>query len=135
MSHFRWQPCVTSPGLYLDDGQGCEPVQGLALGIGTTGSPRQIESLHGLCEPPWTWCSTWSGGVECRGQHSRQPQVQGLRVAFPLCGVDLRNLEILVLINKSTEDFGPINRDYFMPGESNILRVSSLPFLPRAYLW
>ena len=43
--------------------------------------------------------------AECRGQHSRQPQVQGLRVAFPLCGVDLWNLEILVLINKSTEDF------------------------------
>ena len=32
-------PCDSSPGLYLDDGRGCGPVQGLALGIETPGTP------------------------------------------------------------------------------------------------
>ena len=79
------QPCVTSPVLLLDDGQGWVSVQGQALGIESTGTPWWIRVTPRACVLPWTWCVTWLGGAECHGQHSSQPHTVGLREDLSLC--------------------------------------------------
>ena len=61
-----------------------------------------------VCVLPWTWCVTWFGGAECRGQHSSQPHTVGLWEDLSLRSGQPAEPGTLVKINKCTED---IDRD------------------------